>query len=170
LLNKCEICLSFEKRGRLRIKNSTFEKNKIMKKILMIAAAVLLMVSCDKDQKAVKKLDGKWNVTKMLVTEDGKSLDLITFGAVVEYSFNSCKLADDEFCDVSVVFTALGETSETSSGKFKVTGDGTVLTIADDVATTESYTTFEIVELKGSNCSLKQTGVDGNIELELEKK
>jgi hypothetical protein len=34
----------------------------------MIAAVFLLAVSCNKDQKAVKKLDGKWNVTKMLVT------------------------------------------------------------------------------------------------------
>ena len=141
-----------------------------MKKILMIAAVILMAVSCNKDQSAVKKLDGKWNVTKMLVTEDGKGIDLVALGAVVEYSFNSCKLEDNEFCDVSMVMTLLGESTETFTGKFKVSGKGTVLTIADAAATTESYTTFEIIELKSKTCNLKQTGTEGNIELEMEKK
>jgi hypothetical protein len=85
-------------------------------------------------------------------------LNLIALGAVVECSFNSCKLADNEFCDVPAAIDLVGEDSETDSGKCKVSGEGTILTIADAAETTEFYTTFEIVELKGKTCSLKQTG------------
>ena len=97
-------------------------------------------------------------------------LDLIVLGTVVEYSFSSCKLADDEFCDVTMTMTVPGEAAVAEAGKFKVSGDGTVLTLADAAATTSSYTTFEIVELKNKTCKLKQTGTDGDIELEMEKK
>ena len=146
-----------------------------MRKILVITAVILIAVSCDKDQRAVKKLDGRWDATKMLVgDEGGKSVDIIALGSTVEYVFDGCELVDNEFCDVSVSTTTLIGTdtlvpTEIIEGKFKISGNGSIMTITDTEKTDSTYRTFEILELKKKTCSLKQTSGSGNIEVDLVK-
>lgn len=139
-----------------------------MKRILMIAAVVLLAVACNKNQSAVKKLDGEWNVTKMLITEDGKAaIDFISLGASVNYKFTKCKLSTDEYCDLSVTNTFDGS-SDVYNGVFKVTDDGTTLVQADS-DTSSVTTSIEIVELKSKTASFKQVDGTSTIEMDLEK-
>lgn len=138
-----------------------------MKRLLMIATVALLAVACNKNQSAVKKLDGEWNVTKMLVTEDGKSIDIISLGATATMNFQACKLKDNEYCDMSATTTFDGET-DTENGVFKVTEDGTKLVQAES-DTASTTTTMDIIELTKSNASLMYTEDGGTTEIDLVK-
>ncbi|MGV6862135.1 MAG: hypothetical protein ACWA41_10205 [Putridiphycobacter sp.] len=138
-----------------------------MKRIVLMVAIVFAVVSCDKNQKVVKKLDGKWNATKVQYVEDGKTLDMIGMGAVIKYEFKNCKLEDNEYCEMSVATTFNGAT-DTENSVFKVIDDGATLVIAEsDTASTTSE--MNIVELKNKSCILKQTQSTGEINIELEK-
>ena len=133
-----------------------------MKKLLMIAAVGLLAVACNKNQAAVKKLDGTWNVTELKVTEDGVTVDLIESGWVnsATVMFDGCKLKDDEFCSMTTTTTTdFGDDTEVDV--YAVADDGTTLQTKDDVASTE-IETVEIVELSKTDCKLKQND-DGTI-------
>ena len=138
-----------------------------MKKLFMIATVALLAVACNKNQSAVKKLDGQWNVTKMLITEDGKSIDIIGLGASSTMTFNACKLKDNEYCDMSATTTFDGDT-DVATGVFKVTEDGTKLVQADS-DTSSTTTTMDIIELTNSNASLMYTEDGGTTEIDLVK-
>lgn len=135
----------------------------------MIAAVALLAVACNKNQSAVKKLDGNWNVTSLVVTEDGSSIDLIESGFITSASimFEGCKLKDDEFCSMTTTTTTeFG--SDTESDVYAVTDDGETLQTKDDEESSE-IETIEIVELTKTDCKLKQVDGDTTTEMTLEK-
>ena len=119
-----------------------------MKKILMILLVVAVAAACDKNQKAVKKLDGTWKATKWSSTYDGETFDLIAFGGSVEWTFTKCKLKDNEYCTSVIKFSFFGD-SDTETINFTVTNDGTKLVFDGE--------SVDIVELKGKTCKLKMT-------------
>lgn len=137
-----------------------------MKRILMIAAVALLAVACNKDQAAVKKLDGTWNVTSLNTTEDGVSIELIgTFFESVTMTFDGCKLKDDEFCTMTTttkLAATFGGATETESDLYNVTNDGTTLQSKDDASST-TVDQIEIVELTKTTGEFKQTDTDGAV-------
>ena len=71
-----------------------------MKKLFFIPLAALLLFSCNKDQAAVKKLDGTWNVTEAIAVTSVGSVsvpnDILEGEAVYTLTFNACKLKNDE--------------------------------------------------------------------------
>lgn len=67
-----------------------------MKTTLLFALTVLLLFSCNKNQRQVIKIDGKWNV---------KSAEIVGIGTLdpdVIYEFEYCKLKKDGFCEFSI--------------------------------------------------------------------
>ncbi|MBD3638605.1 MAG: hypothetical protein HUJ25_14725 [Crocinitomicaceae bacterium] len=94
-----------------------------MKKIVFMTLALvgLVMISCNKDQSAVKKLDGTWKS----VEQDGSA---IADSNQVTYTFMNCKLKTDEYCD------ATGKYSDgtTENFEYKVSGDGTIMSWKTD--------------------------------------
>ena len=134
-----------------------------MKKLLFIAFVGLLLVGCNKNQKAVKTLDGKWKATSFVITDGSVSLDLLLFGVSFEMDFENCKLKNDETCDISLTVTDL-DGSEVENGKYKVTDDGERLEVIDNTNTTTTYTIKELtktdLELTG-----KEDGLDATIKL-----
>ena len=141
-----------------------------MKKILLVLFIGLAVVSCDKNQSAVRKLDGKWNTTKAEVSEAGKTLDLIALGMKLEWSFVKCKLKDSEFCDYSVTSTLAGETPDTENGVFKVEDNGTKLVVASTKNDPISdYSTMTIDELTKKTCVLTASDSTGSTKFTLEK-
>lgn len=131
-----------------------------MKKLLFVAIAFagLALVSCNKDQAAVKKLDGTWNATAATSVTGGVSIDLLTTGSSYTMTFNSCKLKKDEWCTGSVA-VGFGGATLTSDVVYKVTGDGTVLTSQDHADSTASAESMNIVELSKTDATFEQ--VDG---------
>ena len=141
-----------------------------MRKLLLVLFVGLAVISCDKNQTAVKKLDGKWNTTKATLSDNtGKSLDLIALGMKVEWNFTKCKLKDEEFCDYTVTTTLNGDVNS-EVGVFKVEGDGTKLVVASTKNDPISdYETMTIKELNKDNCILSASDSTGTTEFTLEK-
>lgn len=125
-----------------------------MKKLLLIATIAIAIVSCDKNQKSVKTLDGNWNVTSIKFTEDGVSEEYLESGSTFKLSFDGCKLKDDEYCVMTSTSTN-GATSEIESSVYRVIEDGSKLEIKDSLTSSTSEI-IEIVELDKENLKLKQ--------------
>ncbi|UKN01868.1 hypothetical protein K6119_19275 [Paracrocinitomix mangrovi] len=133
-----------------------------MKKLLFVAIAFagLTLVSCNKDQAAVKKLDGTWKATEATYAISGTTTNLLDGGTEISMTFNSCKLKTDEWCTGSQTVT-WGGASFTENMLFRVTGDGTVLeSKADDTSDVFSMT---IVELSKTNATFEQTDTNGGV-------
>ena len=132
----------------------------------MITAVLLVAVACNKNQKAVKTLDGNWKATTFTVSEDGITFDYLEFGFTLQMNFDACKLKDDEFCNMTTIITFDGET-ETETDVYRATNDGTVLEQKDDLAST-SIETIDVVELTKTSLQLRMTddGEVTNITLE----
>ncbi len=89
-----------------------------MKKGLFLITAVALLVfaSCNKNQKAVKTLDGSWE----LVSTDGVAVTDPDDVTTVTYS--NCKLKKDEYCEVTTK-----DSDGTETAMYKVEDDGETL-------------------------------------------
>lgn len=132
-----------------------------MKRVLLFAFVALVFVACNKNQAAVKKLDGKWTVTEMTYSDGGFSADVIALGGSASFTFTSCKLKKDEWCDGSSSVTypaAMGGLTDNSTFLFRVTGDGTTME-SKDSDTSSTITSMTIDELTKSDA--KFTMVDG---------
>ncbi len=131
-----------------------------MKKIIMIAAIALLAVACNKNQAAVKKLDGTWKATSVKSTDDGVTVELIgTFVTSYTFVFDGCKLKTDEFCNVtSTIVTPFG--TETEADLYRVTEDGEKIEMKDDASST-TVNTATITDLTKSDCTLTMTEGSG---------
>ena len=125
-----------------------------MKKTIWAFAVVgLLLISCNKNQKAVKKLDGTWTATEMKTSTGSFSIDLMELGADMVVTFNACKLATDEWCDMSMTLT-LFESTETASGIFQVIDDGKTI-ISKEHPDSSMFQELIIIELKKKTMKLK---------------
>lgn len=138
------------------------------KSILLIVAILFIAVSCDKDQRAVRKLDGKWNATKFVEIDNGQSFDWIAFGLIYTMEFSNCKLKDNEWCSLETT-TTFSSDSNIDNVSYKVSNDGRTLTMVNSPQDTEFPTVFDVIDLKSKtvNLELKSNGeVVGIIELE----
>lgn len=131
-----------------------------MKKILMIVAIAVLAVACNKNQKAVKQLDGTWNVTSWMDTWDGASEEYIEDSYSMTMLFNNCKLKDDEFCDV-VLTEVSGSESDSYAMEYRVAGYGTSLELRDTDYPSE-LTYLKIEEFTKENLTLVADYGDGD--------
>ncbi|MCH2234964.1 MAG: hypothetical protein MK078_11995 [Crocinitomicaceae bacterium] len=140
-----------------------------MKKLLFFAFLAVAMIACDKNQRAVKKLEGTWNATKALTTEPtfGLTIDLLgdPVNGSMSFTFENCKLKDDEWCNVSSTISVFGDT-ESDNSLYKVTNDGTQIEVLDSAGTANIITIQEL-----TNTEMKATWIDDEttIEMELEK-
>ncbi|OIQ36042.1 MAG: hypothetical protein BM555_03445 [Crocinitomix sp. MedPE-SWsnd] len=132
-----------------------------MKKLLFVAVAIagLALVSCNKDQAAVKKLDGAWTVTKAAGTTNGVTYDPVASGdATMSMTFTACKLKTDEWCNTSSTVTFGTFPAATTSSVFRVTGDGTTMESKEHADST-TVSTMTINEL--TKTTMMATMVDG---------
>lgn len=144
-----------------------------MKNILMIALLLIITISCDKNQRAVKNLDGEWKASKIVLKDvseiqdipnipDISNLNLAAL-ADIKINFTECELKDDDYCSMktTVKFQNQAETG-TSTGLFKVSDKGTVMefktsettTATSDIETYLSTGIFKITELSDSDLKM----------------
>lgn len=142
------------------------DKNNIMKKLLIITTILLLVISCNKNQQAVKKLDGTWKATSLTESNGIETLDLIAEGLEYEMTFNGCKLKDNEYCSITTIITDDVE-SQTAIGLYRVTDDGETLEFKE-TEDSESTDKFIIEELTKSEFTFKliDDGLVSTITLE----
>lgn len=135
-----------------------------MKKLLFVAIAFtgLALVSCNKDQAAVKKLDGNWNVTAMTSETGGVTVDLLDgFIESASMTFVECKLKKDEWCTGSATTKVTGFPETTDNNVYRVTGDGTTLETKEHADSTD-VTSITIDELSKTDGKFTQVDVNGS--------
>lgn len=140
-----------------------------MKKTLFILAAIMLItVSCDKNQKAVKMLNGVWTLTSTQVT----NLETLVVNGipanednVQELDFDNCKLKNDEFCTVTSIITLDNDDPTYWVSVYKISEDGTKLEMGESKYDTE-LDEFEIISIDEE--SLVMTWVDEDEEFSYE--
>lgn len=134
-----------------------------MKKLFFLGLLALLFVACNKNQKAVKKLDGEWNAVSYVVTYDGMSEDyLVTEGFGFTIKFDNCKLKKDNFCTSTWTQTYPGEAPYVMLVDYRVTSEGESLEFRDPEYPSELIV-MTIVEL--TNDKLVFTLDDGDGDL-----
>jgi hypothetical protein len=136
---------------------------------LAFSFITLTLTSCDKNQKAVKKLSGEWSATKILESNGNTVTDLKTQGVSATYKFNKCKLKNDEYCEYSLTKTTTTGSitnTQTENGFYKVTEDGTKM-IQTDSINNATLITVDIIDLTKKKATLKIKG-NNNYQIEYE--
>lgn len=110
-----------------------------MKALLPLLLLVLIAASsCSKNQRKVKRIDGKWNVV---------DADIQGFGNAdpdVIYEFEFCRLRTDEFCDFSVHNF---DTDDLRTGAYNIDDRGTTLAMTVSNGFGFEYREYTIVKL-----------------------
>jgi hypothetical protein len=117
----------------------------------MLSTLMLMFIvaSCNKDQRAVKTLDGKWQQTKM----NGNPIDA---DEIYTIEFKACKLKKEEYCVVTVSEVYFGQTF-TFTGDFKVIDKGETLELRFTSQGTTQISRFKIKELSKSTLIIEVT-------------
>jgi hypothetical protein len=141
----------------------------IMKKLMSYSFAVLLtalfFTACSKDQTAVRKLDGKWQVVRETTTYNNGTAQTTPTADLgdIRYEFTKCKQKKEGLCDGKVVAALGGFSFEIPFG-YMVEDKGETLIIDEDndTATTNDQNRATIVELSKDKCIFTYTETDGN--------
>jgi hypothetical protein len=141
-----------------------------MKKLLLLSFITLLLTACNKNQRAVKKLDGNWTIDKYVFTfSNGLGIDLVALGAQGTYNISGCVLKDDEYCNYThdlTVNSPFLDTTITESNQYKVINKGQSIQTLNGNGTLR---TINIKELTNSFCELEQTDTTATITIEMSK-
>lgn len=121
------------------------------------------LIACNKDQRAVNRLEGTWNATKWEVSQDGLTLDLIALGGSATVIFDQCDVSSS-WCDYTAYTSFLGE-SDTINSLYRVTNAGATLELKDSTSTNSS----EIVELTDSFFRLRDNVSSPSVVIEASK-
>ena len=110
-----------------------------MKTLLSFLILFLLIASsCSKNQRKVKRIDGKWNVVDATIQGFGNA------DPDVIYEFEFCKLRQDDFCDFSVHNF---ETDDLSTGVYSISNRGTTLEMTVSNGFGFEYREYTIVRM-----------------------
>ena len=119
-----------------------------MKKTLFILLLIIISISCNKNQKAVRKLDGKWELESTEVStpsSQGSVVSMPNEGSRQVYEFNSCKDIYNKYCTSSYITYELDEngneiTESIELAVFKIIGDGNRIEMKSNSSDIQSIT------------------------------
>lgn len=110
-----------------------------MKTIAWVSfAALLLLYSCNKNQRKVSRIDGKWNVVSAHIEGFGEA------DPDVIYAFDYCKLRQDDFCDFSAHNF---ETNTLETGVYSIEDRGNTLAMTVSNGFGYDYREYRIIRL-----------------------
>ncbi|MFD1552069.1 hypothetical protein DNU06_00775 [Putridiphycobacter roseus] len=125
--------------------------------VMMSFAFVFTIASCNKNQKAVKNLDGSWKLVKV----NGEAVEE---DEAATYDFDNCKLKSEEYCDLTIT-----EDGSVETATYKVTDDGEKLVLRADVGGVAFELESEITELTSTTLIFKTTFLEETSISELTK-
>ena len=132
-----------------------------MKTLLLIGISVLLLSACNKNQRQIVKLDGKWNVISAQIQGYGESNpDLI-------YEFEYCKIKHSDFCDFSIHSF---ETNEVKQGVYSIINHGETLAMTISSGFGYTYREYELINLSNRKLILKNMNVSNGELSQIELK
>lgn len=114
--------------------------------LLFTALIALLFTACNKNQRRVVKLDGKWNVISATIEGYGESNpDLM-------YEFEYCKLKHNDLCDFAIHNF---ETNEVTEGLYEVKDQGNTISMTVSSAFGFSYREYDVIKLSNRKLILQ---------------
>ena len=125
----------------------------------------VVFTSCNKNQTAVRKLDGKWQATEF-TTSNGTSSTTTTFTSdnAQSYTFNNCKLKKNEYCNVTITQFIFGFGISLNQ-QYRVIDDGKTLEIKNGSFNSK----MTIVDLKGKDLTLQTITGSSNTSTKFKK-
>ena len=123
-----------------------------MKKIIFTLAILgFVLVSCNKEKRAMKKLEGNWNVTAISLDSAGVSIDYwaqIQTVGITTMTFNFENCGTDAACNLYT--TSSGSFmnipfTDTDTSTYEVSEDGMSITIDTDMGTIDELTNSELI-------------------------
>jgi len=124
-----------------------------MKFTIVFTIFVLLFMSCNKNQTAVKKLDGTWIATNYEVTKNNLTSDYLDIGMKFKYQFDNCKLKENEYCQISII-TSNDFGTETNVDIYRVVNNGNGLEVVDPIDNSIQY--YSILKLNSNKLKLEK--------------
>lgn len=138
-----------------------------MKKFILVFVAVsMIVLSCSKDQKVVRTLEGEWEVTGM--TYDGDPADVEDYQNTT-YTFEKCRVSKGP-CDgkMTTIDPSKGEVSYNFT--YSIAEKGTEISITLDIFGFQTTTVSEIVESSKTKFVWVSTQDSVEVETTIEKK
>lgn len=133
---------------------------------LFTAAAALMLTSCNKDQTAINRMEGEWTVKSTQVFENNVEVTDTTGSSteVTTFTFEKCKLADNEFCNATLAVTG-GSLNFTTAFKYNVSDDATkmVWDMDNDLATTTDRINATVEKISKKEVNFYYTEVSGSV-------
>jgi hypothetical protein len=116
-----------------------------MRSLLLIGLLALAFTSCNRNQRQITKIDGKWNVI---------SAEISGFGEVdpdIIYEFEYCKLSKEDFCDFSIHNF---DTGNVTTGIYSIHEGGTGLTMTVSSGIGFEFAEYDIIKLSNKRLIL----------------
>ena len=151
-----------------------------MKKLLFIAFTGLILISCNKDQKAINSLDGRWKASSFIKKTFDETIDFLADGTGFEMTFDKCKQPKDisfeeedvfdevleKGCTAKIVTIDSNGTNVTINGRYAVSEEGTFITFVTQEPD-DNTSFFMITEISNSELklTLNEDGVENIITL-----
>jgi hypothetical protein len=122
-----------------------------MKTLLpLLIVFTFVAAGCSKNQRKVKRIDGKWNVVEATIQGFGNT------DPDVIYEFEFCRLRTDDFCDFSVHNF---ETDDVTTGVYRISNRGTTLEMTVSNGFGFEYREYTIVKLSPWRMVLESNNV-----------
>ena len=121
-----------------------------MKQTILLCLLLVFISSCNKNQRRVNKISGKWNVV---------SADIAGYGTAdpdLIYEFEYCKMKNDEFCEFSVHNF---DTDEIITGAYRIVDTGTKLGMTISSGFGFEYVEYDIVKSTNRKLILENLNV-----------
>jgi len=139
-----------------------------MKKFLTATLAIILLIACSKEKKALKHLPGEWDMISWFVDSSGVEIDFLgqlqsdSTSMSVSMEFSDCNAGETCEAITTITLSVMGiSMSIPDTSTYSVSSDGEYILLDGD--------TNDIIELGSSSLSLGYHDSEGYNTMSFEK-
>jgi hypothetical protein len=117
-------------------------------KLLMITGALIILISCSKEKKALKNISGEWVITSWQLDSADVSENFLEFFSAfgtetIQMNFNECDAGSS--CNVTTSqFDANNSLTQTDETTYSISEDGGMITIDTTTMTIQSLSSSDM--------------------------
>ncbi len=117
----------------------------LVKALFIFTVATFIFSSCNKEKRAVNRLEGEWHLEEQTASETGETCDSIPAATDVDvhWIFTAYTVGDQESGSATLEVTPAGGTTTSTAYTYSVNEDGDMLTLTPNGSTTGDVYTIE---------------------------